>query len=208
MRSAAWILVAIPLLWAGCAKNNPTGNDVILNKAGQLIAKNGFIASGQRVAELQTGPHAALACGDCHSNALGGPAINRHCPDCHPAEAQHMNHPNIETSLEKMCVRCHMPYATLDRSINRTNKYVADVHTHVFRLRATTERRSSMLVPVDGGQVVIVDGGITLDLACYQCHQDPNGGGGGVVQEYMEVLVGMANAVHRGATPGASKETR
>jgi hypothetical protein len=206
LRAAILIFIALPLAWASCAKNNPTANDVISSRPGELLSNRGFIASNQRVAELEVGGHPVQTCGGCHSSAFGGPVIDLHCPDCHAYEAAHLNHPVIETDLAKMCVRCHMPYATLDR--DSTNKYVADVRTHVFKLRVSTDKKASMFAHVDGGKVVIVDGGLTLDLACYQCHADPAGGGGPLIEESMEALAGKANVIHSAIPPHADREAR
>lgn len=206
MRAVILIFFAFPLAWSGCAKNNPTANDVIFDRPGELLARRGFIASGQRVAELQIGGHPIQTCGGCHSSAFGGPVIDRHCPDCHAQQAAHLNHPVIETDLAKMCVRCHMPYATLDR--DSTNKYVADVRTHVFSLRVSTDKKASMFVPVDGGKVVVIQGGLTLDLACYQCHKDPTGIGGPYLEESMESLAGKAAVIHSPNPPQADKEAK
>ncbi len=206
LRAAFLVLAALPLLWVACAKNNPTANDVIASRPGELLSRGGFIASGQRVAELGASGHPVQTCGDCHSSAFGGPVIDVHCPDCHPSEAAHLNHPVIEQTLAMMCVRCHMPYATLDR--DSTNKYVADVRTHVFKLRVSTEKKSALFTHVDGGKVAVVDGGLTLDVACYQCHEDPAGGGGPYIQESMEALAGRASIVHSANPPRADREAR
>ncbi len=198
--AARLIFCVVPLLWAGCAKNNPTANDVFLSRPDELLAKKGFIASGQRVQELEVGGHPVQQCGVCHSSAFGGPTIQRHCPDCHPDQAANLNHPVITTRISDMCVICHMPFATFDS--DSVNKYQADVRTHVFKLRVSAEKKWVMFRQVEGGTAVFVDGGLTLDLSCYQCHKDLSGVGGAFVPEAMETLAGRAAIIHSATPPG------
>ena len=199
IRAAVLIWIAVPLAWSGCAKESSTASDVIVARQGELLTRAGFIASGQRVAELQSGGHPVQTCGVCHSSAFGGPEVNRYCPDCHTEEAAHLNHPVVFRDIWKMCVRCHMPYATFDQ--DSTNKYIADVRTHVFTLRVGPETRTSMFNRVDGGEVAAIDGGLTLDLACYQCHMDPAGIGGHSSVKSMDALAAKAAVIHSGANP-------
>lgn len=206
MRAGFLILFALPLAWTGCAKNNPTANDVVFHRPDELLTRGGFIMSGQRVAELQLGGHPVQTCGGCHSSAFGGPVVDRHCPDCHVEQASHLNHPVIETTLAKMCVRCHMPYATIET--DSTNKYVADVRTHIFSLRVSTDEKGSMFIPADGSKVLTIHGGLTLDLACYGCHKDPSGVGGPYIEESMEALAGKAAVIHSANPPRSGKEAK
>jgi hypothetical protein len=201
--AAGWILITVPLIWTGCAKYNPAANDVIVNKAGRLIADRGFIAAGQRVQELTSlgfrddgSPigHGDFLCGDCHANAFGGTVISKQCPVCHEEQAAHLNHPIITTRIEEMCVICHMPKGTIDS--DSTNKYVADVRTHVFKLRTTAEKKRVLFVSSGAGKLVEIDGGLTLDLACYQCHHDEAGAGGPLSEKTMNALHDKALVIH------------
>ena len=192
----AFLLLA-PLAWTGCAENS--SDPVILNPGpGQLAAKDGFIAAEQRAGELLAGGHPVFSCARCHSYDNGGP-VNRDCADCHRDKGENLNHPTVAR-----CVDCHMPRATMQSQ--STTPYVADVRTHVILLRPEPESKESMFVDENGLEVVEVGPGLTLDLACYGCHQDERGVGGNYSAKTLKQLADKAPYIHANDAAVAGKE--
>jgi len=189
IRACAVLILVLPLLIVGCAADN-SSEDVLGPEPGQLLAKDGFIAANQRLAELDQGAHPTFACKSCHSLTTDGP-VNMDCEDCHPEEASRLNHPVLSVHP---CLTCHMPYATL--AVAASNKYRADVRTHVVKLRTTTDRKESLSVTQDGRTLIRVGDGLTLDLACYGCHHDEDGIGGNYSQKTMRQLAEKAGTIH------------
>lgn len=193
------VLFLAPLAWGGCAKNS--SDPVILNPGrGQLAADQGFIAADQRVNELRAGGHPVITCGTCHSYANGGP-VNRDCSDCHQSMVGAVNHPALAR-----CIDCHMPKAT--RASTSTTPYSADVRTHVIRIRPTPDRKGSMIQDEDGLEIVDVGPGLTLDYACYGCHEDENGNGGNYSRKTLKQLADKAPYIHASDVAPAGKEAK
>ena len=194
----AFLLLA-PLAWNGCAKNS--SDPVIRNPGpGQLAANDGFIAANQRVGELRAGQHPVFACAICHSYADGGP-VNRDCADCHATTAEHVNHPALAR-----CVDCHMPKVT--KQATSTTSYVADVRTHIIRIRPAPERKGSMFVDESGLTVVDVGPGLTLDFTCYGCHKDEDGVGGNYSVKTLRQLADKAPYIHATGVAPTGKEAK
>jgi hypothetical protein len=191
------LLSGAVLLWSGCAENS--SDPVVLGPGpDQLTAKDGFIAANQRVGELQAGQHPVIACAGCHAYATGGP-VDRDCADCHTMV--NVNHP----ALAK-CADCHMPKAT--KQSTSTGPFAADVRSHVMRIRPAPERKESMFVEEQGFEFVEIGPGLTLDLACYGCHQDENGNGGNFSSKTLRQLADKAPYIHASDAAAVGKEDR
>jgi hypothetical protein len=154
-----------------CHSHDPAGS--------RIAAANGFIASEQQYAELKEGPHAGRKCTECHDPHKGlrrGQAggIVRDCTSagCHPTIVS--NHRGGGSAPR--CIDCHMGRATM--SARSVSKYQGDVRTHIFRIHDGAEGQAAMFETV-GAETYVKQGyGVTLDFACYSCHQDEQGNGG------------------------------
>jgi hypothetical protein len=99
------------------------------------------------------------------------------------------------------CVDCHMPYVT--KSARPVNKYQGDVRTHIFTLRTGTDTQDTMFETVGTNTYVKQDYGVTLDFACYTCHQDAEGVGGSMSARTMAELSALAQTMHGDKTLAA-----
>lgn len=183
---------------------------------GPVEVSGGFIRHHEQAEELNSAKHFTLKCTDCHDPHKGPHyedaqpgAIQRQCYECHGAKStKHPAGPD--------CMDCHMPKAT--KSAIKVNAHVGDVHTHIFKINTnpvTADGKDDTGAPaVDGsgnpipgmftddGKLVDSDSfegsaAVTLDFACYGCHTDVNGvGGGSAPQESLAELSQMAEGMH------------
>jgi hypothetical protein len=164
----------------------------------RIIAGGGFINHHEQYEELKDGRHAGLKCVDCHDYhegvRRGQNGIVKTCTQCHTG--MQTNHNSAAT-----CVDCHMPYVT--KSARPVNKYQGDVRTHIFTLRTGTDTQDTMFETVGTNTYVKQDYGVTLDFACYTCHQDAEGVGGSMSARTMAELSALAQTMHGDKTLAA-----
>lgn len=157
----------------------------------RIIGGGGFINHHEQYEEMLDGPHRGLECVTCHDyhagTNRGQNGIVRDCASCHPSVQ--LNHPAGPT-----CVQCHMPYA--GRSARAVNKYQGDIRTHIFNIHGGPEPLASMFETVEGKTYVKQGYGVTLDFACYTCHQDGDGVGGSASARTLEELWSKAQVIH------------
>jgi len=139
----------------------------------RIAAKGGFIRHHEQYDEIISAGHADLKCIECHDPHVGiqSPDYSRtlmisKCGACHQGVAQAVC-PTAD------CINCHLPEAT--KSAVASTVHDGDVKTHIFKINTAPVSKDSMWYD-DGG---LAHGAVTLDFACYQCHTDPNGSGGG-----------------------------
>ncbi|MFC2123327.1 multiheme c-type cytochrome [Bacteroidota bacterium] len=159
------------------------------NGDGIIAASEGFIHNYEQYNEMSAAGHTDLSCNDCHDphvtvkhDQVGG--IIQVCTDCHTEITTGAEHRGAD------CLTCHMPYAS--KSAVSTNKYVADLKTHIFKINPAED---GIMFNVDSTQVN-GENGVTLDFVCYQCHKDEAGIGGEKSEKTMSRLSGKATGYH------------
>ncbi len=181
------------------------------DKLNRINAKNGFIRHHEQYDEWLHSPHAisndldAPGCITCHDphasvhydDVAAGEGVRATCESCHADEAATNNHysgPGAPT-----CVDCHMPKTT--KSAIAVHKYQGDVRTHLFAINTEpVGMEEGMGILASGSSNVIEDPStgqakITLDFACYSCHNDGTDGGPGSTRD-LEALSGVATGIH------------
>ena len=161
------------------------------NEDHTIAAKGGFIRHHEQYDEMIAAGHVALACIDCHDphktvrhGQTGG--IIRSCEDCHQAYASTTHH-------GATCVECHMGKAS--KSAVAENQYTGDIRTHIFKINTSA---TGEMFNVAG---TLANNAVTLDFACYGCHSDTNGIGGGGLERTMEQLAAKADGFHTSFVP-------
>jgi len=89
-----------------------------------------------------------------------------------------------------------MPDAS--KSAVATTLHAGDVSTHIWQINTSVNGKIDMF-SVDGTSVLIdpEDGAsITLDFACYGCHNDEEGNGGGGSVKTLQELHDRADSIH------------
>lgn len=160
------------------------------------LAKGGFIEHHEQYDEMLSAGHAASLCTTCHDPHRGvkkddpdGSGIRVACETCHTDEAAHLSH-----IPGPRCIDCHMPYVS--KTAVAHNVYKADLRTHIFKIRATTDTRQTMFV-TEGSETFVPHGyGVTLDFVCYQCHKDEQQVGGSASVKSMAELAARARGIH------------
>jgi hypothetical protein len=176
-------------LCASCHNRNGFGVDI--------PASGGFIRHHEQSNEWANSQHigAEVGCNDCHEPHLGTRydmgGIIADCESCH--EPQVANNEHIDVG----CVTCHMAQATKSAVADAENpNFVGDVKTHIFTINSA-EANKDYFFSADGGSVATATEGVTLDFACYQCHEDPvTGTGGGGSEKTLAELSTMATGIH------------
>ncbi len=158
----------------------------------RIEAKGGFIRHHEQYDEMISAKHAALDCIDCHHQHKGarntpGVGIVRNCESCHPAQAAKVKHNGAPD-----CIDCHMPEA--GKSAVASNEHNGDVMSHIFKVNSAAVDKSAMWYDADGKQ--FSNGFVTLDFACYSCHRDASGVGGGRSQRSIAELSAFATGMH------------
>jgi hypothetical protein len=168
----------------------------------RIAASSGFIKHHEQFDEWSHSPHnSAIGCNTCHDphssvkfdDTMPGDGTTTSCTDCHTTyEGVNMKHNSVPG-----CVDCHMPKAS--RSAINHNDYVGDIRTHIFNINTDPVGKTDGMFTEDGSLVKMDEVGqaaVTLDFACYSCHEDANGGGGTMaraltLQELSDFATGM-----------------
>jgi len=85
-----------------------------------------------------------------------------------------------------------MPHAT--KSAVAVNEHQGDVRTHIFTINDSDDDKSAMWFPAGGK--TYANGFVTLDFACYSCHDDTSGVGGGTSEQSLADLAAAAEDIH------------
>ncbi len=166
----------------------------------RIAASGGYIRHHEQYDEWLHSPHntPASGCNDCHDphasvkydGAAAGSGVTRQCEDCH-------GQMNVRHDSEATCVDCHMPKAS--KSAIAINDYKADLKTHIWAINTDAVGKADGMFDATGGLVEEDINGqarVTLDFACYGCHQDENGVGGSYSQKTLAELSQRAQTIH------------
>ncbi len=180
------------------------GNCHYRDSQNRIEYKGGFIRHHEQYDEMLHSPHyAALTCNTCHDphastvyddQALGM-GVRMECETCHPTQAANFNHDAGAT-----CIDCHMPEAS--KSAVASTIYNGDIKTHIFSINTNPVTMEDMVYYDDASGKYFVQtdengqAAVTLDYACYGCHNDPNGVGGGGSIKTIQELAAFAPLVH------------
>jgi hypothetical protein len=141
-----------------------------------VLASGGYIKHHEQYDELINGGKNTFNCTQCHDPHVGirydQGGIVMQCEDCHTSVT--LNHiPGPE------CEDCHMGRAS--KSARAVHLYEGDIRTHLFTIDTDSLKTKDdmfFLDPTSGD--THTNPYITLDFACYTCHNDggtpPNGG--------------------------------
>jgi hypothetical protein len=171
---------------AACGKCHVRGDPMT-----EVPSRGGYIRHHEQYNEWLISPHNGEAgCNDCHDPHIGvlygndvAGGLLKECEDCH---SETLNH-----EVPVSCESCHMPRAT--KSARAVHMFEGDVRTHIFAISTDgTKTKDDMLA---GGTVTPW---VSLDFACYSCHQDPvSGQGGGGEELTMSELAAQAAVIHQ-----------
>ncbi|RMF18940.1 MAG: hypothetical protein D6760_13500, partial [Deltaproteobacteria bacterium] len=136
------------------------------------------------------------ACHDPHSSVkydddATGFGTKLDCEDCH-TEITYIKH-----GTNADCVDCHMPKAS--KSAVAVNDYQGDLRTHLWLINTDAVGKDTGMFEPGGGYVaedLLGLGRVTLDFACYGCHQDGNGVGGSASVKTLAELSAYATGMH------------
>ena len=162
-----------------CGSCHNRGLDPITN----IPVSGEFIRHHEQYNEFTNSQHfGVVGCNDCHDPHLGTRydmgGIIEVCETCHADETATNNH-----AVGLDCVTCHMSQATKSAVADADNPiFVGDVKTHIFTINPGAFNKEYFF-NADSTAVATATEGVTLDFACYQCHQDPVTGTGGTASE-------------------------
>ena len=191
-----------------CGKCHTRGGDNGVTPAPEIIeASGGFIKHHEQYDEWYNSPHNVSygpQCNTCHDphasvkfdeGAPGdGVSVTTNCVSCH-VTGSHANIAETTHGYGATCVDCHMPDAS--KSAIANNIHDGDVSTHLWTINTSVNGKVDMFTE-DGTSVALTDGrgAITLDFACYGCHNDPDGVGGGGSEKTLQELHDRAETMH------------
>ena len=154
----------------------------------RIAASSGFIKHHEQFDEWSHSPHnSSIGCNTCHDPhssvkfdaTMPGNGVLTVCTDCHTTyDGANMKHNSVPG-----CVDCHMPKAT--RSAINLTAYVGDIRTHIFNINTDPVGKTDGMFTEDGKLVKMDEVGqaaVTLDFACYSCHEDEDGAGGSMAR--------------------------
>lgn len=194
--------------------NDPHNVDMVLDSSSELcgqchsrdlehhiLASNGFIKQHEQYDEWLHSPHVTgPGCNTCHDphssvkfEAMApGQGTIVTCEDCHPEQAASNVHNGFPT-----CTDCHMPKASMSAVIH--SDYRGDLKTHIWSINTAPVGKVEGMFTEDGMYVLEDAQGqaqVTLDFACYGCHQDEAGQGGTMSMKTLEELAAFASNIH------------
>lgn len=191
-----------------CGKCHTRGGDNgVTPETATIEAKGGFIKHHEQYDEWYNSGHNSShgpGCVDCHdphastvfdADAPGeGVRASASCESCH-VDGAYADIASTTHGFGSTCVDCHMPDAS--KSAYASNIYNGDVATHLWKINTSVEGKDAMFSE-DGTSVLIEDGiaSITLDFACYGCHQDEEGNGGTGTVKTLQELHDRAMTIH------------
>ncbi|MDP6461167.1 MAG: cytochrome c3 family protein [Gemmatimonadota bacterium] len=172
----------------------------------KIQVSSGFIKHHEQYDEWLHSPHKGYAgCNDCHDphssvvfddEALGM-GVTTTCEDCHSEVVTIAGHDLLYPGTVG-CTDCHMPEAA--KSAVKENDYNGDVMSHIFQINTDAVGKDAMFYDDGGTTFVVVDEGgvasVTLDFACYGCHQDSSGTGGLGSMKTLAELSAQAVGIH------------
>jgi len=189
-----------------CGKCHTRGGDNG-NTPGESVieASGGFIKHHEQYDEWYASPHNSTygpGCNDCHNPHASvkfdatapGEGVTTSCASCH-VDGSHADIASTTHGYGATCVDCHMPDAS--KSAIANNIHDGDVATHLFAINTSVNGKADMFSP-DLTVVALTDGkaAVTLDFACYGCHQDEDGNGGSGSVRTLQQLHDRALTIH------------
>ncbi len=169
----------------------------------RVAVSGGFIRHHEQYDETIHSPHAAVGCGGCHDphasvkydDVAPGNGVTTECVTCHTGFDTNLTHVKGFAGAPD-CTDCHMPKAA--KSARAEHEYRGDIASHTFTINPAAVGKSAMWT--SDGKFVALDefgrGAITLDFACYSCHNDPAGVGGGGSPKTLAELSAKATGMH------------
>ncbi len=180
-----------------------------------IAAADGFVEHNAQFDEWSHSPHnsdigpGCVTCHDPHSsvkldNQAEGTGLQTSCTDCHTMAVKHNSFPN--------CVTCHMPRATRSAVVNAVD-YQGDIKTHIWKINTAAVGKDDGMFNAAGTQVLEDGDGlsaVTLDFACYSCHKDSEGVGGGfstkTLQQLSDYVLGVGEYAGTGGIHSPTKK--
>lgn len=191
-----------------CGKCHTRGGDNGVTPGETIIeASGGFIKHHEQYDEWYNSAHNTTngpGCNDCHNPHASvkfdaaapgeGVSTTTTCVSCH-VDGPNANIATTTHGYGATCVDCHMPDAS--KSAIANNIHNGDISTHLWKINTSVNGKTDMFSP-DGTSVLITDGeaAITLDFACYGCHQDEAGNGGSGSVRTLQQLHDRAGSIH------------
>ena len=188
-----------------CGRCHTRGGDNGVSHGGEIIEASGFfIKHHEQYDEWAHSPHSSVGgpgCVDCHDphasvkfddDAMGeGVKAAGDCGNCHTTQAGYQKHNGAAD-----CVDCHMAKAS--KSAVKIHEHQGDIRTHLFAINTGSVGKTEMFNTE--GSEVYQDGegmsAVTLDFACYGCHQDGEGNGGTASERTLQELSDFAQDMH------------
>ncbi|MDX2472302.1 MAG: multiheme c-type cytochrome [Candidatus Krumholzibacteria bacterium] len=192
-----------------CGKCHSRGGDNGITPGETIIeASGGFIKHHEQYDEWYNSPHNSAfgpGCNDCHNPHASvkfdattpgeGVSTTVTCESCH-VDGTHANIASTTHGYGATCTDCHMPDAS--KSAIANNIHNGDISTHLWTINTSVNGKVDMFTA--DGTAVALDGNnkgaITLDFACYGCHTDPSGNGGGGSTKTLAELSERASNIH------------
>ncbi len=179
--------------------------------ANRIAASSGWVKHHEQYDEWLHSPHnlyGGPGCNDCHDphasvvydDETPGDGLKTSCTDCHDA-TEYALKPGAHSFAQPACTNCHMPQLAKSAAVNPSNPYDADVNSHILAIRTDAVGAADGMFTTDGKFVKTENGlaRLTLDFACYSCHTDPNGDGGGGPTLTLQELSTYATGIHPNA---------
>ncbi len=180
----------------------------------RIAASGGFIEHHEQYDEWLHSPHAignGPGCSECHDphasvmfdDVAMGIGVKTSCTDCHAAEDYTLDGGDVAHLSADFggpaCVDCHMPKSA--KSALAITIHQGDVRSHIWAINPAAVDKEEGMGIVAASTTVLEDPAtglarVTLDFACYSCHKDADGVGGGVSQRTLEELSAMATGIH------------
>lgn len=168
----------------------------IRGAANTIPASGGFVRHHEQFNELLSNKHSSLTngCVTCHNPHISTQhgqvgAITKSCTECHSAATYT---PKDNHATDATCTDCHMPKAM--KTAVHVNKYIGDLQSHIFKINTST----NSMFNAAGTFANETGAGVGLAFACYGCHNDLSGIGGGRAPALsLEDLSGTAVNFHR-----------